>query len=86
MADHRVPNVMAARCPLARRGAVPDVRLEAPAVAALRSLGALVVGKAQMQEFGLLPTGRGALGARSGRGCGWPSLGTAVHMNAWRGQ
>lgn len=86
MADHRVPNVMAARCPLARRGAVPDVRLEAPAVAALRSLGALVVGKAQMQEFGLLPTGRARWGRAVGAAAAGPRLGTAVHMYAWRKQ
>ena len=41
----------------ARRGPVADIAREAPAVAALRSLGALCVGKTQMQEFGLLPTG-----------------------------
>ncbi|KIZ06891.1 hypothetical protein MNEG_1064 [Monoraphidium neglectum] len=38
-------------------GPVADVALEAPCVAALRSLGAVCVGKTQMQEFGLLPTG-----------------------------
>ncbi|KAI8469633.1 MAG: amidase signature domain-containing protein [Monoraphidium minutum] len=42
------------------RGPVPDVLSEAPCVAALRSLGALCVGKTQMQEFGLLPTGLSA--------------------------
>jgi len=40
-----------------RRGAVPDIDIEAPTVAALRSLGAVLVGKTQMQEYGLLPTG-----------------------------
>jgi aspartyl-tRNA(Asn)/glutamyl-tRNA(Gln) amidotransferase subunit A len=33
------------------------VAFEAPAVAALRSLGAICAGKTQMQEFGVLPTG-----------------------------
>jgi Asp-tRNA(Asn)/Glu-tRNA(Gln) amidotransferase A subunit family amidase len=43
--------------PALSRGCVPDIALEAPAVAALRSLGAILVGKTQMQEYGVLPTG-----------------------------
>ncbi|GBF99222.1 fatty acid amide hydrolase-like [Raphidocelis subcapitata] len=39
------------------RGPVAEVAHEAPAVAALRSLGAVCIGKTQMQEFGVLPTG-----------------------------
>jgi Asp-tRNA(Asn)/Glu-tRNA(Gln) amidotransferase A subunit family amidase len=43
--------------PLVRSGPVAGAAREAPLVAALRSLGALLVGKTQMQEFGVLPTG-----------------------------
>ena len=44
----------------AARGPVRAAALEAPAVAALRSLGAMCLGKAQMHEFGLQPTGLSA--------------------------
>jgi hypothetical protein len=40
---------LARRCAPRRHGPVADVALEAPSVAALRSLGAICIGKTQMQ-------------------------------------